>query len=161
MQALILLVLSIGVFVCNGMSQPAPAADFVVEAGELLNDKVGTSNKENDAARNTIQLFVRAIKMDDFDALFKLVAHTAWRGVSMAVKSSKQSGDDKIIALVLFTIVNGDGKITGRTGNVVLAKNTGSPTGWIIAQFPKQTTPAKHRTMIPINRKIDRTIVAN
>ena len=76
MQALILLVLSVGVFVGFGNSQPAPAADFVFEAGELLNDNVGISNKAEDAAQKTIKAFLEAIQSKNIDALFKLVAHT-------------------------------------------------------------------------------------
>ncbi|CAL2050686.1 unnamed protein product [Caenorhabditis brenneri] len=168
MQTLILLVLSVGVFVGNGMSQPAPAADFVVEAGELLNDRVGDPLEAGEVAQKTITAFLEAIQSKNIDALFKLVAHTeedkkhakeifdAWQRVQMTVKSSKQSGDVNIIAVVLF-IIGKEKKI----GDVILAKNTDSPTGWIIAQLPDKTTPAKHRRMLPINRMINHTIVAN
>ncbi|CAL2050687.1 unnamed protein product [Caenorhabditis brenneri] len=149
MQALILIVLSIGVFVGNGMSQPAPAADFVVEAGKISNNKVRTLDRAKYAANKTNKLFFLAIKKGDTDTFFKLVAHTeedkkhakeifaAWRKVRMSVKSARQD-DDKIIVSVLFTFYKGNDKKTEGTGNVVLAKNNDSPTGWIIAQFPEQ-----------------------
>ena len=76
MQALILFVLSIGVFVGNGMSQPAPAADFVVEAGKISNNKVRTLDRAKYVANKTNKLFFLAIKKGDTDTFFKLVAHT-------------------------------------------------------------------------------------
>ncbi|EGT41537.1 hypothetical protein CAEBREN_09727 [Caenorhabditis brenneri] len=165
MRVLILLIISVGVFAGFGTSQPAPAADFVVEAGKISNNKVRTWNKAMEAADRTNTLFFRAIKRGDTDTFFKLVAHTeedkkhvkeifaAWRKkVSMSVRSAEQSGDDKIIALVRFTFNKKDDKKTEGTGNVVLTKNTDSPTGWIIAQFPER---------ISITRVINNTIVAN
>ncbi|EGT41580.1 hypothetical protein CAEBREN_18309 [Caenorhabditis brenneri] len=170
MQVLFLLVLSVGVFVSFGTSQPAPAADFVVEAGKLSNDNVGSSNKAIDAAQKTLQAFREAIQSENFDALLKLalvfkeedrkhakMLFDVWQRVRIVVQSVRQSADNKIIVGVLFII--GEYK---RTEDVVLVKNTDSPTGWIITRLlGKAKPPVKHRTMLPINRMINHTMFAN
>ncbi|CAL2050984.1 unnamed protein product [Caenorhabditis brenneri] len=164
MQSLILLVLSVGVFVGNGMSQPAPAADFVVEAGELLNDRVGDSLEAGEAARSTVKALVDAIKSEDANLLLRLIDHTeddkehvveiigAWRNVKITVQSTKLS-DENIIAVVMFVIGNEKG-----TGKITLVKNIDSPTGWIIAQFPDKISPVKIRKMMTGNKMINNTI---